>query len=319
MQTYKGLHTTMIVLSILALLVVTYAMILINNFKTPEATANFFQKSNVYYYIAEIIKTDVRSRYPASLRTNVVKLTAADTLLNFIITPNIVERISLPVLRTRQKIAQLPLSFANNNLVITTKQYTEQLSTTLASLNLPTVITDAGENLISSVPDKITVVDTKKNPNSVLVSITQTRALFEHVQAIVTIFWIVLIFALVTLLMINLRLLQRLVSGLMWIFGICGVIVLLFSFLMPLLADALSNNPNPIDGVLKDQLVNTIVSYYFSLTRTVSIVFLILAVILFLLYYFLPFERLQSYFTPQPTAAPKPTKTRTTTRKRTRK
>lgn len=320
MQTYNGLHKAMIVLCILALLVVTYAATLINNFKTPEVTANFFQKSNAYYYIAEIVKTDIRSKYPINLRTNVIKLTVTDSLLNFLVTPNLIERVSLPLLRARQKIAQLPLSFANNNLVINTKQYTDQFTTTLASFDLPPALTDAGNNLIAAVPSQITVVDTKKNPNSVLVTITQTRTLFDHIQAILTISWIVLIIALIALLMINLRLLQRLISGLAWIFVICGVIILLLSFLGPFIANAFASNPNPIDGVLKDQLINSIVSYYFSLTRTVSIVFLVIAAILFCIYYFAPWLTIQSRFLPQPTIANPATKqAKQPSRKRTRK
>lgn len=295
MQSYNTLYKFAVAISIVTLFIISYATILVNNFKTPETTSDFFKNSNTYYYLAEIVKTDIRSKYPPDLRSNVIQLTAADALLNFIVTPNLVERISLPVLRVRARVAQLPLSFAGNNLVLNTQQYTQQLSSTLSSLNLPTTINDAAQKLIASVPSEITLVDTQKNPNSILATITQTRILFEQIQTILRIAWVIFIIALVTLFVINLKFLQRLMRGLLWLFASCGIIILLLSFIAPALANLLPSNPNPIDGALKDSLVNNMVTYYFSSTRTLSLVYILLAIGFYLLYRFLPYPTIMQW------------------------
>lgn len=295
MQSYLVWHRLAVILSILALLTITYTSFLINNFKTPEATANFFQNSDVYYYVAEIVKANIRTRYPAQLRSNVIQLTAADAALNAVVTPNLIERLSLPALRARQKIAQLPLYFSENNLILDTIPYTQQLSNTLASFNLPTPLNDAGKNLIASIPPEITVVDTQKNPNSILASITQTRIFFENLQLVKNIAWLVLIVSVIIIILANMRILRRLVSGFMWVFVVSGIILLLLSYVAPATANALAYNPDPTTGVLKDQLVDSMVSYYFSLTRTASIVYLLIALGLYLVYRFVPFPKVQEW------------------------
>src|SRR5579871_3596091 len=130
MQPYRVWHLTTIIISILLILFITYTSMLLHNFSTPETTNDFFRNSNTYYYVAEIVKTDIRNHYPMQLRNNVIQLTLADTLLNVIVSPTLVEHLALPVIRVRTRIAHLPLSFAEHNIVLNTSQYTQNVSTT---------------------------------------------------------------------------------------------------------------------------------------------------------------------------------------------
>lgn len=293
MKRHSFWHVTAIIVSSLALLAITYSTLIVNNFRTPEATANFLKNSNSYYYIAEIVKANIRSHYPTELRTNVLQLTVADTILNTIVNQNLVERLALPTLRITAKVEQLPLSFAQKNLVLNTGQYTQKLNATLTSLNLPTAVTDAGQKLIASVPQQITVVDTEKNPQSVLAAVVRARILLDNIQTILTVSWVILGIALLTLLLVNIRYLKRLVKGIIWIFATCGILVLIASHAAPAIAGTFPPNPDPIAGVLKDQMINSILTYYFSLTRSAGVAYFITAIVFFLVHHFVPFQRVQ--------------------------
>ncbi len=295
MQPNRTWHNIAVIFGILSLLFVTYATILVSNFKSPEAIANFFQKSNAYHYIAEIIKADIRDKYPTQLRNNVIELTIADTVLNEIITPSLVERISFPSLKIASRVNQFPLSLAENNVVINTKEYTQKFSDSLTSLQLPSPLTDTGKNLIASIPPQITIINTKENPNSILFLTTKAKVFFENLQKILTIAWIILLLSIAILVIVNKNFLKHMTRGFVWIFAVSGFVGLLASYAVPAIISSMYTNPDPVAGMLKDDLINSMVMYYFSLSRIASIIYLLIAVALYLIYRFAPFDTISHW------------------------
>lgn len=314
MESHKTLHTIAVILSILSIIAITYTQIFVRNFETPEATANFLRNSNTFYYISEIIKTRVRTNYTATLANNIVEGAIADRLLDLVVTPERVQTLLTPALRASSRIAQVPLEFSGQNLVLPTQQYTQQLSQTISSSQLPPPAIDAANNLIASVPSQITIVDAQKNPNSALLIINKLKVLMENARTILTISWIVLVISLLTLIFINLRTVKRLFNGLFWNFLISGIVIFLISYIGPAIADTTASlSADPITGVLKNEMIQNIISYYFSLTRDTSLILILLGIAFYLLYRFSKTDAIQQWVnthllsqTPQPATVSNP-------------
>ena len=277
-------HRIAVIFGILSLIVITYTSIFVRNFETPDATANFLHNSNTFFYISEIIKTRVRNNYTSTLTNNIVEGAIADRLLDLVVTPERIQTLLTPALRAGSRIAQIPLEFSGQDLVLPTQKYTQQLSQTISSSQLPPSAIDAANNLVASVPPQITVVDAGQNPNGTLIIINQLKVLMENVRTILTVSWIIFLLSLLTLIIVNLRIIRRLLKGLFWIFIASGIVIFLISFIAPAITDALANpSTDPITGVLKNQIIQSIVSYYFSLTRNTSLILILLGIAFYLL------------------------------------
>lgn len=296
MNSNKIVNLTSIILGSLALIIIGTLGVLSSNFENAATKNQFFKNSNTYYYVSEIIKSHVRSKYPDSLRNNPINLAISESVLNYIITPSTVETIAVPVLQRRDKVKDRPTDIVNDDLVLNTQKYKKQVTQSISSFNLPEPVTTSVTNVINSAPNSITLVDTSKNPNSILVAITRFRIFIDNSKMLTQAAWFVLAASIIVLLLFNLRTMKALFNSLSWIFGVSGILLLLASFLTPSAFNSFGpQSTNQISGGLQDSLFQNIVTYLCDLIRNISYWYLAITAVVFLISRFVPFSPAEAW------------------------
>lgn len=257
---------------------------------------SFLSKANVYQNVSAIVQLEIQSRYPAVVKDNIILLGVANKIVDVIVTPQLVEKVAQPALTLSVKFAQSPTEILNNKVVVETAQYKSQVKSTISELGLPELITVNVNYIIDSLPSQMTLVDLDNHPNSVFGIIIKARTLLQYNKAALSISWVVIILTAIAVIGTNLHNVRRIFEVAWVAFGIGAVVLLGIFFVLPsLLSLALANDSGSLLIVAQNKLVTDAVSYLLSQLKNIAVVYAVIGVVSFLLWRFLPFEKVQKH------------------------
>jgi hypothetical protein len=292
---HTGWNRLLILVIAVALLCIGYLTVIQNTFASAAKLQVFLHDAKAFNYTADIVKAEISDRLPQKIKDNVIEQALIAKFMDFVITPDNVERLSGPGLTLIYKAADTPTSIVNNKVVIDTTTYKSQAASYIAGLKLPDAISGPGQDLVNSVPTQLTLVDNSKHPNNPLALLIHLRDGLRTVRTVITVAWWAVVLALLTTLILNLRNIKRLSKSLAWGFGIPAVIIVIGSWLFPVLIQVFGpKSTDPIIGDSTNGLINSIVTNMFAATRTFGLVCLAIAVVSSLVYLFVPLQKVQS-------------------------
>ncbi|HVZ66748.1 MAG TPA: hypothetical protein VG917_00630 [Patescibacteria group bacterium] len=295
MNKFGILNIVIIFLVSIASLCIGFFSVVNKNFKDVPSMLGFLENANVYNNVSDIVRLEIESRYPKTINNSIILSGLANKLLDFVVTPQTVEKVAKPALNLSVKFAQAPTSIIDNNVVIATAKYKNQARETLSGFGLPKILLVNAGFLIDSIPAHLTIVNLEKHPNSILGIIIKLRTALKYSHKIVTISWIVMILALIFAIGNNIHRIKDLLKTL-WIgFGISGgLIILLFLARGTLFAFALPNSSDPIT-LAQNRLVIDAVGYLLSQVKQIGVIYMVIAIISFVLYAFVKLDKVQSH------------------------
>lgn len=292
---HNGWNRILIFIIAIALLCIGYFTVIQNTFVSAEKLLVFLRGAKAFNYTADIVKAEISDRLPQKIKDNVIETALIGKFMDFVITPENVEKLADPGLKIVYKAANTPTSVQNNKVIIDTATYKNQASSYIAGLKLADAFSQPAQDLISSVPAQLTLVDATKNPNaSPLIMFLHIRDALRTVGTILAVSWWSLVIALLLVVLINLRNLKRMSRSLGWCFGIPAAIILIGSWVFPILIEVFApKSTDPIIGESTNGLINSIVTNLFAATRTFGLVCLVLTIIFSLICIFLPLQKVQ--------------------------
>jgi hypothetical protein len=282
MKSAVRMNPYLTVILLLCLLVFSYTSIIKNVFSSTDSLNTHLEQANVYNNASTLIKARLSARLDQQFQDRIVQAAIADRLLDAIVTPQFVEKQSQRVLPLAAKVISQPLDIENNKVVVDTKNYKAKVQAELAARNgkIPDFIEPTVNNLVTSVPNQLTLVDMTQRPNSILGTLTKAKIFFEH-----TILWnnIALTVGIVTgllLLIINYRSLRTFFKYISIAYIISGIVIFIGSYFFPYLIMLFNTGPT----IYLNQLVSDAAYYLFALTRMPSLTLLGLGLLFYLVF-----------------------------------
>lgn len=263
------LPITIAVLTV-SLLVVPYLSIFKSTFTNSNNTIAFLEQSSTFDYTSQIIKSEVEARLPQKVQQNLIERSIVNKLTDLIVTPKLVQNITEPVIKVgiKRLNGNQVLTLQNNNVQLDLEPYKQNLSSYVDSFKLAEGINSTINSFITSVPSSITIVNGQENPDSVLIKLVKMRESYGNIIQSYTVFVVLIVISLVSLLVLLFREPQRLFRVLAKIFAISGVVVLILSYIAPaLISNLIPTNLSENSGSEISQLINSLVSHFFELSR----------------------------------------------------
>lgn len=292
---HGGWNRLLVLIFSLALLCIGYLSVVQNTFASASSLQNFLRDAKAFNYTADIIQSEISDKLPQKIKDNVIEQALIAKFMDFVITPENVERLANPSIQIIYKTANTPTSIINNKVVIDTTTYKAQASSYIASLKLPDAITQPGLDLVGSVPTQLTLVDITKHPNSPLALLIRVRGGLRTIRTVLTVSWWVAAAALFLVLVLNLHNIKRLCKSLAWGFGVPAVVIVVGSWVFPVLIAVLGpKSTDPVIGESTNGLVNSLVTNAFAATRNFGFICLVIAIIAGLVYTFVPLHKPQA-------------------------
>ena len=199
---HTGWNRLLIFVLALALLSIGYLSVVQNTFASAGSLQTFLRDAKAFNYTADIVQAEISDRLPQKIKDNVIEQALIAKFMDFVITPENVERLADPGIKILYKTANTPTSIINNKVVIDTTTYKAQASSYIASLKLPDAITQPGQDLVGSVPTQLTLVDITKHPNSPLALLIRMRNGLRTVHTILIVSWWVTVISLLVLVLL---------------------------------------------------------------------------------------------------------------------
>lgn len=297
MKERKGLNRLLIIVISACLVLLSYFSIIRNNFADAQKTGVFLKQSNTYYYVASILKAEVKDKLPENIQNNILKNAVANKLVDVIVTPEVVEKISQPAIKAAYRVAKTPTEIVGDQVVINTAQYKSQITEQIKQYNLPETVDNVSDSIISAVPAQLKIVDLKERPNSILGYIIRARALFDRIDTTINVLWWVIAVGGIALVLINLRMVKRLFSSFAWAFATSGIFMIVGSFVLPYLIRYLvPKSTDPLVGDYVNGMVNELLKQVFVLSRAPAFWYIVVAAFFYAGYKLLPLDKFQKWF-----------------------
>jgi hypothetical protein len=291
---HKGWNRLLILIVAISLLLIGYLTVVQNTFATSDKLLIFLKEAKAFNYTADIVKSEISDKLPQKTKDNIIQSALISKFMDYIITPDNVEKLAGPGLKLAYKAADTPTSIVNNKIVIDTTTYKSQASSYIGGLKLADALAQPANDLINSVPTQLTLVDNNKNPNNPLELLIKLRNGLHTVKTVLTYSWWTVVVAILVILVLNLRNLKRLFKSLTWGFAIPGVFIVVGSWLFPALISVFGpKSTDPVIGDSTNGLINSVITTLFTNTRTFGLVCLVIAIIAGLIYYFVPLQKVQ--------------------------
>lgn len=287
---------------ILLLLVFTISLISISifcvltrNLKDVPSMMGFLKQANTFSHIADIARFEIRSYYPPVVANNFILRGVTDQAIDRIITPSLIEYGAAPALKLAYGFAKSPSSIINNKVVVDTNPYKTQAKQAIAEIGLPQIVVINADFLVDNLPPSLTLVDLEKNPNSVLGSIIKLRTFYENSQRWLSFSYVVLILSTFFMIALNLHRLKFMTNEFFIGTLVSGATILVATFVLP---GIITMNLPTGGGVIQAQnmLILDAMQVLLSKIRFIAYVYLGISLFLFLIIWFLPFEKLQKKF-----------------------
>lgn len=282
------------VLIFLTLLVFPLFKTISANFSTAPRILNFFDKANVYNNASEIIKLEVQSYYPKDIKSNFILVGLANKLVDFVVTPNLVEQAAAPAVKLSVSFAKSPTSIVSDKVVISTAPYKSQVLNTISELGLPGVLVTTVKLAVGAVPADLTLVNLEKHPNSPLAMIIQARSIIGSNETLLVATSFFMLFLWIVLITYNLRHIKKLFESVWISVGFSAIIVFLVVVLVPWIVSL--NLPGGVDslGTAQNNLVMDVVKYFASQISKFAIWYAIIAGICFVAWKYIKFDKTQA-------------------------
>ena len=283
---HSGWNKFLLILLTVLLVLGTYATVIRDNFLTGAKAFVFLKEAKVFVSTAEIVKSEINAKLPASIKDNFIKQALVGKILDIVVTPENVAKVAEPGINAAYKLAQAPTDIEGNKVVLDTSKYKQQASEYIPSLQLPKVVTDAANELVKSVPNDLTIVDLEKRPNSILATFIRIRDMMRTINDITNILWVLTLINLIALVVVNLKSIGRLLHSLGWSFGVAGSVVVVGSFIFPpIMSSVIPQSTDPVIGNAMNTMVNNIIYQYFVITRGYGWLLVVIAALACLAYW----------------------------------
>lgn len=176
-----------------------------------------------------------------------------------------------------------PLSIQNNMLVIDTSGYKQQAATELASGTLPTEIVSIADRVIAAVPNQLSLVNLTESPNKVITTMIQLRALYTQIDTLNTAAWVIALLSFILIVAVNLTNLHRIFRTIGIVYLTAGIVVVIVSLIAPpVITSQLPVSSANLSSLYVNQMVTHASEYFFSMTRTPAMVFLVFGGVFYL-------------------------------------
>lgn len=254
----------------LALILLPYFNIFKTTFTSSENTMDFFRNASTFNYTSQIIKSEIQARLPEKVQQNLLERSIINRLVDLIVTPQLIENIAEPLIKFQINRLQSKQVFtlSSNNVEFNLQPYKQNLTNYIDSYNLAEGIETTITDFVNSVPNTITVVNGQDNPDSVVLKLVKLREGYHNLLLINTVLWTVVFVGAVLLIVLNYNDLRRLFRIFAKLFTTSAVVVLLLSYILPpLLANLIPTNLSENSGSEISQLINSIITQYFSMSR----------------------------------------------------
>lgn len=281
MKNVARFNPWLIAIHTLCIFLLSYTLVIKSIFASTETLKNHMGQAGLFADISNLIKAEITDNLSVRLQDRIVLLALSERLLDAVVTPQLVERYSQPLLVAGERIIEKDLNIAQNNVVVDTSKFKQRATNEIKERKLPDIVVPYTENLIAAVPDQLQLVDLEKRPNSVLGFLTRAEILFGKINVINTIALYLGIATALFLIAFNTKTLRTLFKALATAYLTAGVTVLVGSFLFPFL---LMLTANAAQSIYLNTLVSDAVYYYFGVTRTPSIILLLVGGIFFFLF-----------------------------------
>ncbi|MBP9719409.1 MAG: hypothetical protein KBD46_02985 [Candidatus Levybacteria bacterium] len=253
----------------------------------------FFQNARVYENVSTIVHLEIQSYYPPLIKKNILLSGLADKLVDTIVTPDTVANVAAPALRLSVKFAQAPTSIINNKVVISTALYKQQVVQALTNFGLPKFVVVNAKLVIDAVPAQLTLVNLEKRPNSILGIIIKIRTFLQYNQAALQISWMVLVALIIIIFLDTIHRFRDFFKAIWISFAVSGLLVITLYFARNLIMSIfLPSSSDPL-MVAQNALVTDAVSYLLREIRNIGVIYVVFAVISFVIWRFVNFVKLQ--------------------------
>jgi len=265
-------------LSIL-LVVTSFVVILRDNFISSSKAYLFLKESQAFENVAELAKDTVRNNLPDKVKNNFIEKALIEKIMEIVITPQNIAKVAEPGIQGLYNLSGKAANLADKNISFDTRPIKTQAQQYIPSLGLPKAFVDASDEFVKSVPDEITILDVKKNPNSPLAIFVKLRNAYRTLNTLANILWILVVINIISLIAVNIKNISRMLKSFAWAFGSAGVASLILSYLSPQLASLfIGTGTNSTDQSIAN-LVNGLIQHYFKLMNSYGLLYIVIGVI----------------------------------------
>lgn len=272
------------ILHTVAIVILCYTVFVVSIFSSPSALSAHLKQAGLFNDAALLVQAEIVDHFPQELKQRIILNALAVKLLEVVVTPQLIERAAEPALTIAAKIMEQPFTVQNSMLVIDTSGYKQQAATELASGTLPTEIVSIADRVIAAVPNELSLMNLSENPNKVITTVIQLRALYTHIDSANTIAWLVAIVTFILIVAFNLTNLHRIFRTVGMVYLTAGIVVVIVSLVAPpVITSQLPVSSANLSSLYLNQMVTHASEYFFNLTRTPAMVFLVVGAVLYLI------------------------------------
>lgn len=266
-----------------AIVILCYTVFVVSIFSSPSALSAHLKQAGLFNDAALLVQAEIVDHFPQELKQRIILNALAVKLLEVVVTPQLIERAAEPALTIAAKIMEQPFTVQNSMLVIDTTGYKQQATAELASGTLPAEIVSIADRVIAAVPNELSLMNLSENPNKVITTVIQLRALYTHIDSLNTIAWLVAIITFILIVAFNLTNLHRIFRTVGMVYLAAGIVVVIVSLVAPpVITSQLPVSSANLSSLYLNQMVTHASEYFFNLTRTPAMVFLVVGAVLYL-------------------------------------
>ncbi len=292
---YSGLNIFLLVVQIISIFVLMYTLLIKSMFTSIDTLNTHLAQASVYNHLSSMIKQEVITHIPNNQHTLLTNAIAI-SIVNAVVTPEMIQQVSKPMLTIGINWIAKPATIQNNNIVITTTQYKQQLKQFAQEKDLPQFLAPVGKELQQAIPNQIVVMDLNKHPHGIIPAIVRTKMFYQNINTLTTVAIWSAIVSLIALVVVNVRSVKRFLKTLAIGYATISIVILALSFLIPYVILPLFPVTN-IDLVIQNefnQMIQDIAIYLFAATRLPAVLLLLGSGLLYLAYKWAYVENLQS-------------------------
>lgn len=276
-ENHKVWNRVLLTLLSILLVATSFVVILRDNFISSSKAYLFLKESQAFENVTELAKDTVRNNLPEKVKNNFIEKALVEKIMEIVITPENISRIAEPGIKGLYQLSSKAASIADKNISFNTTAIKNQAQQYIPALGLPKAFVEASDDFVKSVPDEITILDVKKNPNSPLALFVKLRNTYRALNTVVNILWVVLVINILAIVLINLKALARMLKSFAWAFGSAGVASLILSYLSPQIASLfIGSGSNSTDQAVAN-LANGLIQQYFKLMSSYGWLYIVIA------------------------------------------
>ena len=278
-ENHKVWNRVLLTLLSILLVVTSFVVILRDNFISSSKAYLFLKESQAFENVAELAKDTVRNNLPDKVKNNFIEKALIEKIMEIVITPQNIAKIAEPGIQGIYQLSSKAAYIADKNISFNTTAIKTQAQQFIPALGLPKAFVEASDDFVKSVPDDITILDVKKNPNSPLALFLKIRNAYRALNTIANILWAILLINILAIVLINLKSLARMFKSFAWAFGSAGVVSLLLSYLSPQLASLFIGSGTSSTDQAIANLANGLIQQYFKFMSSYGWLYIIIAII----------------------------------------